>query len=39
MTTNQPTWTCPMCGATTTNPEHRLIEYKGFHVGCSWTKE
>ena len=29
---NKPSWSCHLCGATTTNPEHMLIEY--FHMPC-----
>jgi len=34
-----PVWTCPTCGGTTTNPEDRLIEYKGFHLNCPGGKD
>jgi len=30
--TKQQTWACADCGATTTNPDHRLIVY--FHANC-----
>jgi hypothetical protein len=34
----KPVWTCPICKATTTNPEDRLIEYAGMHLGCKGKK-
>ncbi len=34
----KPVWTCPSCGGTTTNPEDRLIEYAGMHLGCKGGK-
>jgi uncharacterized protein YlaI len=30
----QPVYMCPYCGDKTSNPEDRLIQYPGFHLGC-----
>ena len=35
----KPSWSCPSCGATTTNPEDRLIEYAGLHIGCKGKRK
>ena len=32
-------WSCPLCGVTTTNPEDRLIEYAGLHLNCQGEKK
>jgi len=29
---NKPSWSCNTCGATTTDPENKLITY--FHMDC-----
>jgi hypothetical protein len=38
MSEKKPIWYCPTCGASTTNPEDRLIEYAGLHLGCKGKK-
>jgi hypothetical protein len=39
MNKKKPIWYCPTCGASTTNPEDRLIEYAGLHLGCKGKKK